>query len=104
MSTTTQATACILCSQNCGIMIEQDQEGNFTKILGDKQHPISEGYLCLKATRLNYYQKQARLSSPLRRKEDGTFEEISWDTAVQEIADKLVHIRNTFGWSTIAFA
>ncbi|MEL6193760.1 MAG: molybdopterin-dependent oxidoreductase [Bacteroidota bacterium] len=104
MSTTTQATACILCSQNCGIMIEQDQEGNFTKILGDKQHPISEGYLCQKATRLNYYQKQARLTSPLRRNEDGSFEEISWDAAVQEIADKLVHIRNTFGGTTIAYA
>ena len=104
MSTTTQATACILCSQNCGILIDQDQEGNFTKILGDKQHPISEGYLCQKATRLNYYQKQARLSSPLRRKDDGSFEEISWDTAIKEIAAKLVHVRNTFGGSSIAYA
>lgn len=97
-------TACILCSQNCGIIVEQDKQGNFGKIIGDEAHPISEGYLCQKATRLNYYQHQARLTSPLRKKPDGTFEEVSWDTAIQEIADKLVHIRDTHGGKSIAYA
>jgi len=97
-------TACILCSQNCGIIVEQDAQGKFGKIIGDKTHPISEGYLCQKATRLNYYQEQARLTSPLRRKADGTFEEISWEVAIQEIADKLVHIRDTHGGTSIAYA
>ena len=87
-------TACILCNQNCGIIIEQNEVGDFTKVLGDKEHPVSEGYICQKATRLNYYQNQVRLTSPLRKKEDGTFEEISWDTAIKEIAEKLVHIRD----------
>ncbi len=97
-------TACILCSQNCGIVIEQDEQGNFGKILGDKDHPVSEGYICQKATRLNFYQDQARLTSPLRKKSDGTFEEISWDTAIQEIAEKLVAIRDTHGGKSIAYA
>ena len=97
-------TACILCSQNCGIVIEQDEQGNFGKIIGDKEHPVSEGYLCQKATRLNYYQHQARLTAPLRKKADGTFEEISWDTAIEEIAAKLVDIRNKYGGTSIAYA
>lgn len=97
-------TACILCSQNCGIEVEIDQEGKLGKILGDKAHPISEGYICQKATRLNYYQEQKRLTSPLRRKDDGTFEEVSWETAIQEIADKLVQIRDTHGGKTIGYA
>jgi len=101
---TQNKTACILCNQNCGILVEQDQTGNFGKIIGDKEHPISEGYLCQKATRLNYYQDQVRLTSPLRKKEDGTFEEVSWDTAIQEIADKLIHIRDTHGGKSIAYA
>ncbi len=101
---TQKETACILCSQNCGIVVEQDAEGNFGKIIGDENHPISEGYLCQKATRLNYYQHQARVTSPLKRKEDGTFEEISWEVAIQEIADKLVHIRDTHGGKSIAYA
>lgn len=104
MTTTSHSTACILCSQNCGIVIEQNPQGEYTKIIGDPAHPISEGYLCQKATRLNYYQKQERLTSPLRKKEDGTFEEISWDTAIKEIAEKLVHIRDTHGGKTIAYA
>lgn len=104
MSASPQATACILCNQNCGILVEQDQAGAYTKILGDKAHPVSEGYLCQKATRLNYYQHQVRLSSPLRKKADGSFEEISWDTAIKEIAAKLVHIRDTHGGTSIAYA
>ncbi|MEM9721172.1 MAG: molybdopterin-dependent oxidoreductase [Bacteroidota bacterium] len=101
--TTTKSTACILCSQNCGIQVEVDAFGKFGKIKGDPAHPVSEGYLCQKATRLNYYQSQARLESPLKRREDGGFEEISWDQAIVEIAEKLVEIRDTHGGKTIAY-
>lgn len=105
MSTTIHKNACILCSVNCGINIEVDNETQqFVKITGDKDHPTSKGYICQKATRLNYYQQQKRLTAPLRKKADGTFEEISWDTAIQEIADKLVHIRDTYGGTSIATA
>ncbi len=101
---TTHRTACILCSQNCGIHIQLDEVGQIDKITGDPAHPVSEGYLCQKATRLNYYQQQARLNSPLRRKADGSFEEVSWEVAIQEIADQLRHIRDTHGGKTIGYA
>ncbi|MEM1220986.1 MAG: molybdopterin-dependent oxidoreductase, partial [Bacteroidota bacterium] len=99
-----QVTACILCNQNCGLTIEQDEQGSFGKIRGDEQHPVSEGYLCQKATRLEYYQNQVRLTSPLRKCPDGSFEEVSWEVAIQEIADRLVHIRDTYGGKRIAYA
>ena len=105
MPTTTHKSACILCSINCGIEIEADiEKREFLKIKGDKDHPLSQGYICQKATRLNYYQNQTRLTSPLRKKADGTFEEISWDVAIQEIADKFVQIRDTHGGTSIAYA
>jgi anaerobic selenocysteine-containing dehydrogenase len=98
-----QPTACILCSRNCGIEVETLGR-EISKIRGDKKHPISEGYLCQKAQRLNYYQNHAdRLSTPLRRREDGSFEEISWDTAVEEIAAKILHLRDTYGGHSLAF-
>jgi anaerobic selenocysteine-containing dehydrogenase len=98
-----QPTACILCSRNCGIEVEV-RGREIARIRGDKQHPVSEGYLCQKAQRLNYYQNHAdRLNSPLRRREDGTFEEISWEIAIQEIAAKLVHLRDTHGGHSLAF-
>jgi anaerobic selenocysteine-containing dehydrogenase len=105
MATITHKSACILCSVNCGINIEVDHEtGQFVKITGDKDHPTSQGYICQKATRLNYYQNQKRLTSPLRKKDDGTFEEISWDTAIQEISEKLAHIRDTYTGTSIGYA
>ena len=104
-TTTTHKSACILCSVNCGIDIEIDNATKeIIKVTGDKDHPTSQGYICQKATRLNFYQSQKRLTSPLRKKEDGTFEEISWDTAIQEIAEKLVHVRDTYGGTSIAYA
>jgi len=103
--TTIHKSACILCSINCGIEIEADiPNRTIVKIKGDKDHPLSQGYICQKATRLNYYQNQKRLTSPLRKKADGTFEEISWEIAIKEIADKLVGIRDTHGGTSIAYA
>lgn len=96
-------TACILCSRNCGIEVETAGR-EITKIRGDKTHPISEGYLCQKAQRLNYYQNHGdRLTAPLRRKDDGTFEEITWEVAVAEIAAKILHLRDIHGGHSLAF-
>lgn len=99
-----QPTACILCAQNCGIRITVNDERKFAKITRDNDHPVSQGYVCPKANQLNFYQNQARLTSPLRKKADGSFEEISWQQATKEIAEKLVAIRNEHGGKTIAFA
>ncbi len=100
---TWKPTACILCSRNCGIEVEtRDRE--IVKVRGDKAHPVSTGYLCQKAQRLNFYQNHKdRLTSPLRRREDGTFEEISWEVAIKEIAEKLVALRDTYGGHTLAY-
>ena len=96
-------TACILCSQNCGIEVELDGR-RLHKIRGDKAHPGSRGYACEKAQRLDYYQNaKGRLTSPLRRRADGTFEEIDWDTAIREIAERLATVRDTHGGDTIFY-
>ncbi len=98
-----QATACILCSRNCGVEV-QTADGHLTRIRGDKRHPVSAGYLCQKAARLDHYQRHAdRLSSPLRRRPDGTHEPISWETAIREIAARIVAIRDTHGGRALAY-
>ncbi len=96
-------TACILCSRNCGIEVEV--EGNrLVKIRGDAAHPVSQGYLCQKAARLDYYQNhEDRLTRPLRRRSDGTFEPVSWEAALSEIADRLLSIRKAHGGPAFAF-
>jgi anaerobic selenocysteine-containing dehydrogenase len=98
-------SACILCECNCGIEILTDDDGRFQKIRGDKLHPASQGYTCNKALRLDLYQngRTGRLTHPLRRRADGEFEEVSWDTAISEIAERLGNVRDTYGGETIFY-
>jgi anaerobic selenocysteine-containing dehydrogenase len=98
-----QKSACILCECNCGIEV-QVEDRHLVKIRGDKSHPSSEGYTCEKPLRLDRYQNgTARLTSPLRRREDGSYEEIDWDTAISEIACRLRDIQERHGGDKIFF-
>ncbi len=96
-------TACILCYVNCGIEVMTEAR-NIVRVRGDKAHPSTRGYLCQKAQRLNFYQNHAdRLTTPLRRRADGSFEAIDWDTALTEIAQRLNAIRREYGGKAFAF-
>jgi len=73
----TDVTACILCSRNCGLSVEI-KDNQFVKIKGNPEHPFSQGYICQKAARLQHYQQHAdRLTTPLKRQPDGSFQEVS---------------------------
>ena len=98
------STACILCECNCGIEVRLGgADGRtFERIRGDKQHPASQGYTCEKALRLDHYQNGGeRLTTPMRRRPDGTYEPVDWDTAVREVAAGLARVRDTHGGHTI---
>jgi len=106
MSGSWEKTACILCECNCGLEVQIGGEGDrhFTRIRGDKAHPASKGYACEKPHRLDYYQNGPdRITSPLRRKDDGTFEEIDWDTAIREVAARLCAVRDEHGGDKIFY-
>lgn len=96
-------TACILCECNCGIQVALDGR-RMTKFRGDKGHPVSRGYVCEKPARLDFYQNDPdRLTSPMRRRDDGTFEAIDWDTAITEIAQRMGAMRDTHGGASIFY-
>jgi anaerobic selenocysteine-containing dehydrogenase len=96
-------TACILCSINCGIEVQLEGR-RLTRVRGNKDHPASQGYTCEKPARLDHYQNgRDRISTPLRRRPDGSFEPIDWDTAIREVAAKLVAIRDTQGGDKILY-
>ncbi|MCV7151138.1 molybdopterin-dependent oxidoreductase [Mycolicibacterium pyrenivorans] len=98
-----QPTACILCECNCGIVVQLEGR-TLTRIRGDKDHPASRGYTCNKALRLDHYQNNRnRLTSPMRRRTDGTYEEIDWDTAISEIASGFEAIADTHGGDKILY-
>jgi anaerobic selenocysteine-containing dehydrogenase len=87
------ATVCVLCSHNCGIRVDV-RAGRITAVRADERNPITTGYICNKAMSVPFYVNHAqRVEHPLRRRADGSFERISWETAIGEIATKLAEIR-----------
>ena len=98
-------SACILCECNCGVEIRVGGDGRtFDRVRGDKAHPSSAGYTCEKALRLDHYQNGPhRLQSPLRRKPDGSFEEIDWDAAIAEVAAGFARVRDAHGGESIFY-
>lgn len=102
---TWKKSACILCENNCGIEVQLDEkQQHIVRIRGDEAHPASKGYLCQKASRLDYYQhSKDRITSPQRRRADGSFESIDWDTAIREVAERFSALRDNFGGESIFY-
>jgi anaerobic selenocysteine-containing dehydrogenase len=99
-------TACILCECNCGIEAEVggDHGRHLLRVRGDRLHPASLGYTCEKAHRLDFYQNgRDRVTRPLRRRPDGTFEAIDWATAIAEVAARLAAVRDQHGGDAIFY-
>ena len=95
-------TVCVLCSHNCGIRVDV-KDNRIVAVRGDETNPISKGYLCNKAFSIQHYVEHGdRVPYPMRRRPDGTFEEIDWDTAITEIAAKLDAVRRTHSPRSIA--
>ena len=101
MSRQSHYRACHLCEAICGLVIET-QGDKIVSIKGDKNDPLSRGHICPKAVALqDIHEDPDRLRQPLKRTvaEDGTFswEEISWEEALDTTARKLVEISQRDG-------
>lgn len=99
-------TACNLCFVNCGVKVQLggDDGREIVRVRGDEDHPTSRGYICNKASRIGMYQNNAgRLTSPKRRRPDGSYEDVDWDTAISEIAERLSAVKNAHGGEKIYY-
>lgn len=92
VTTTTVRAACPHdCPDTCAMLVTV-ADGKATEVRGDPDHPFTKGGLCVK---VNNYQEKVynpdRVLYPMRRtgpKGSGQFERISWDTALDTIADR----------------
>ncbi|MGB1557483.1 MAG: molybdopterin-dependent oxidoreductase, partial [Oceanococcaceae bacterium] len=92
--------ACNLCEAICGLEFHL-RDGEIQAIKGDAEDPLSRGHICPKAVALkDIYNDPDRLRRPLRRRGED-WEEIDWDTALDEVADRLVAIREAHGPNAI---
>lgn len=80
-------------------MLVTVEDGRATRVAGDPDHPVTQGFLCAKVNR--YVERtyhRDRLLHPMRRigpKGAGQFARITWDEALDEIADRLNAIRHS---------
>ncbi len=94
------------CYDGCGIAVVK-RGGKITRVLGDPDHPVSRGALCGKcAIAYNgvWLDPEARLLHPMRRtgpKGSGSYERVSWDDAIGEIATRLSAIARKNGASSV---
>ncbi len=88
--------ACPFCEATCGVAITVDGD-TIVSVRGDKEDPFSQGFICPKAYGLKeLYEDGDRLRRPLKRTGSG-WQEIEWQTAVNEIADRMIAIREKHG-------
>src|SRR5262249_10535390 len=87
---------CPFCEATCGLAVEVEADA-IVSVRGDKEDPFSHGYICPKAYGLKeLYHDPDRLRAPVRRTATG-WEEITWDEAFQEVAARLIAIREQYG-------
>jgi anaerobic selenocysteine-containing dehydrogenase len=80
------------CPDTCATLTTVEN-GRAIRIAGDPDHPFTNGFLCAKVNRyLERTYHRDRVLYPLRRvgkKGTGSFVRVSWDEAIDEIADRL---------------
>jgi anaerobic selenocysteine-containing dehydrogenase len=87
---------CTLCEATCGITVTTDGD-RVVDIRGDENDPISQGYICPKATALaDLHHDPDRLKRPLVKR-DGEFVEVGWTEAFDLVGERLRAVRGKHG-------
>jgi len=95
---------CRMCHGGCGVLVYV-KNGRVKKIAGDPDCPINHGTLCSKglaSAQLAYHPD--RLTHPVRRigpKGSGRWERISWDMALDAIAERINEYKEGFGAESV---
>ena len=101
------STYCEMCFWKCGVRAHV-RDGRVTKLVGNPDHPLSQGRLCPRGvggTGLLY--DPDRLTHPLIRRESSrgeqSFEQASWDEALDRVAQGMRQVAERHGPEALAF-
>jgi anaerobic selenocysteine-containing dehydrogenase len=88
------------CPDACGI-VATVEDGRVKDLRGDPDHPVTRGFLCYRTSRFleRQYDPQ-RLTTPMLQRKDG-YEPVSWDAALDLVAEKMLRIREESGPAAI---
>jgi anaerobic selenocysteine-containing dehydrogenase len=103
MATEERITYCRICEPLCGL-VATVQDGELVKLRPDRDHPLSKGFACPKGIAMGAVQNDPdRVTHPLRRRPDGSFEHTSWDEALDDIAHRLRAVLDRGGASAVGW-
>jgi len=98
---------CGPCHVRCGMLVHFEN-GRAVKVQGDPDNRINRGALCRRGQLiLEHLYNVSRLNYPLRRsglRGEGKFQQLTWDQAMDEIAEKLSSLRDRYGAETLALS
>jgi len=101
----TRPTWCGLCHARCGLLMDFEN-GRAVAVRGDPEHPVNQGRTCSRGRMiLEHLYNEDRLDVPLRRvgrRGSGKWERVSWNAALDEIAERLADLKARFGAETAA--
>ncbi len=96
---------CPVCFNSCPVTYHLEK-GRLTSITGVDSDPVSQGRLCPKGQfQIQMYNSPERLTQPLKRvgqRGEGRFQPIDWDTALDEVADRLKSVRKRYDARALA--
>ncbi len=94
-------TACQMGPSECGMTVHV-RDGEVTKVEGMREHPYNKGRLCIRGSQAReYLYHPDRIKYPMK-KENGQWKRMSWDEALDLIANKLTEIREKYGPTALA--
>lgn len=95
-------TVCPACPNGCSYTAYV-VDGKLGKVIGNGADPQTVGKLCARG--YGYTQSafsSARVKNPMRKKDDGSFQTISWDEALAVIAQTVVFLADDVGPDSVA--
>jgi len=98
-------SVCDMCPWRCGI-IAHSVDGRVFKIDGNPADPKSRGMLCARGQGgVSFMYDPDRLRSPMVRtgeRGEGKFQEVTWEEALDQTAEKLLAIKEQYGPESVA--
>lgn len=89
---------CRFCGTGCHVQVGT-QDGKVVAVAGDNQADVNKGLLCVKGYHVGsiLYGKD-RLTQPLLKNTDGGYDAISWDRAIDIVADRAQQAPDRFAF------
>ena len=91
------STLCRMCETRCAVDVHI-KDGVIIDITPFPDHPVNKGRMCPRGgAAIDHFYHRDRILNPLKKQADGSFVEIDYEQALDEIADRIQSIIETHG-------